>query len=95
MVITRILLVMSLMIPLHASVAQHHVAAGVLTCEQAGTRINLIIHSTGNIACEFKDTEGNIDRYKGETGVGLGVDLQWKKEESMVFTVLASVGGRP
>ena len=86
------LLAAILMIPLHASMAQDHFEAGLLTCQQVGTRINLIIHSTANIACEFKDSEGNVERYKGETGVGLGIDLQWKKEEHMAFTVLASVG---
>ena len=92
MTIHRIFLVLIFMVPLQVSMAQDHVEAGVLTCEQVGKRINLIIHSTADIACEFKDTEGNIERYKGETGVGLGIDLQWKKEEHMVFTVLASVG---
>ncbi len=78
--------------PLQSSLAQDHVEVGVLTCEQVGTRINLIIHSTANVKCEFTDTEGNVERYMGETGVGLGIDLQWKKEEHMAFTVLASVG---
>ena len=80
------------MVPLQSSMAQDHVEASVLTCEQVGTRINLIIHSTANIVCEFTDTEGNVEHYKGETGVGLGIDLQWKKEEHMAFTVLAGVG---
>ena len=81
-----------LVVPLHSSLAQDHTEAGVLTCEQVGARVNLIIHSTADIACEFTDTEGNVERYQGETGVGLGIDLQWKKEEHMAFTVLAAVG---
>ena len=81
-----------LMVPVYQSMAQDHVEAGVLACEQVGTRINLIIHSTANIKCEFTDPDGKVEHYMGETGVGLGIDLQWKHEEHMAFTVLAGVG---
>ena len=78
--------------PLQSVIAQDHTEVGVLTCEQVGTRVNLIIHSTANIICEFEDGEGNVERYMGETGVGLGIDLQWKKQEYLAFTVFAAVG---
>ena len=64
----------------------------MLTCEKVGGGLNLIIHSTANIECIFKGA-GNIEeKYKGETGIGLGIDLQWKKEEKLAFTVLGGSG---
>ena len=80
-----------LVVPLHSSVAQGRTEAGVLACQQVGARVNLIIHSTADIHCEFTDVDGNKEQYMGETGVGLGIDLQWKKEEHMVFTVLSAI----
>ena len=79
-----------LLIPMH-TLAQDRTEAGVLACEQVGARINLIIHSTADIRCEFTDSAGNVENYMGETGVGLGIDLQWKHEEQMAFTVLAAI----
>lgn len=90
--LTSLLTAVVLVVPVQASLAQDHAEAGVLTCEQVGSRVNLIIHSTADIVCEFTDTEGNVERYQGETGVGFGIDLQWKKAEHMAFTVLAAVG---
>ena len=89
---TSVLAAAFLFVPLQSSVAQDHAEVGVLICEQVGSRTNLIIRSTAEISCEFTDAEGNVERYMGETGVGLGIDLQWKSEEVMTFTVLAAVG---
>ena len=73
------------------TMAQDRAEAGVLACHQVGSRINLIIHSTAKISCVFTDINNNVEQYVGETGVGLGIDLQWKKEEHMAFTVLAAI----
>ena len=74
-----------------SSAARDHTEVGVLTCEQVGRRLNLIIRSTATISCRFEDTQGNVERYKGETGVGFGIDLQWKEKEKLAFTVFAAV----
>lgn len=65
---------------------------GVLTCTKVGSGLNLIIHSTAEIECVFKGAGGVEEAYKGETGVGLGIDLQWKKEEKLAFTVMGASG---
>ena len=64
---------------------------GVLTCNTVpDTRLNLLIHSTADITCEFKDSDGSVEHYKGETGIGLGIDLHLAHDETVIFTVLAS-----
>lgn len=74
-----------------AGAAQSGVEAGILTCERVpGSGINLIIHSTADVKCTFKNSEGKVERYKGETGVALGVDLEWKTEEKIAFTVISA-----
>ncbi|MEM7226033.1 MAG: DUF992 domain-containing protein [Pseudomonadota bacterium] len=63
---------------------------GVLTCVTVpDSRINLLVHSTADIDCEFKDSDGAVERYRGETGIGLGIDLHIAHEEKVVFTVVA------
>ena len=63
---------------------------GVLTCKTVpGSRINLLVHSTADIECAFRESDGSIEEYKGETGIGLGIDLQIAHDETLVFTVLA------
>jgi len=65
---------------------------GVLQCSVIpGSRINLLIHSTADIECTF-DNAGTIEHYVGETGIGLGLDLSFKTDEQMFFTVLAATG---
>jgi len=65
---------------------------GVLTCNQVpGSRLNLVVHSTADVKCEFKSTAGgSVEHYKGETGVGFGIDLNFKKDESLVFAVFSA-----
>lgn len=65
---------------------------GELVCKQVkGSRLNLIVHSTADVKCEFNSTAGgSVERYKGETGIGFGVDLNFKKDESMVFAVFSA-----
>jgi len=79
-----------------ASAAEEMSSAGTkvgeLVCKQVkGTRLNLIVHSTADVKCEFKSTAGgSVERYKGETGIGFGIDLNFKKNESMVFAVFSA-----
>jgi len=67
---------------------------GVLKCTQvAGTGINLLIHSTVQVRCVFTSITGERQAlYKGETGIGLGIDLNWNKTETIAFTVLGATG---
>jgi len=65
---------------------------GVLTCKTVPhSTVNLLIHSTTNVRCEFVATDGSgVEHYIGETGVGLGVDLSYKRESTIAFTVFAA-----
>lgn len=65
---------------------------GELVCKQVkGSRLNLILHSTADVKCEFKSTAGgSVEHYKGETGVGLGIDLNFKENEALVFAVFSA-----
>lgn len=64
---------------------------GVLTCVEMPTKgTNLIIHSVAYVNCTFASSSG-IEKYQGETGVSLGIDLQWDKDKIITYTVLSSV----
>lgn len=63
---------------------------GVLKCSVvAGSRVNLLVRSTADVECTF-DNQGTIERYQGETGIALGLDLSFKKNEKMAFAVIAA-----
>jgi len=44
---------------------------GVLKCKKSGPKTNLLIHSVAPFECVFKG-DGGSEKYKGESGVGLG-----------------------
>ena len=75
--------------PMTAALAEDSgVDVGLLTCKNVpGSGLNLVIHSTVDIACEFKATDGKVEHYQGETGIGLGIDLKWNRDEVIYFTV--------
>jgi outer membrane protein OmpA-like peptidoglycan-associated protein len=64
---------------------------GNMTCKRIpGTGLNLLIHSSYEVRCTFK---GGIDAeqwYLGKTGVALGLDLKWNKEETIYYGILSS-----
>ena len=63
---------------------------GVLTCKTVpDSRLNLVVHSRADIECEFKESDGTVEHYTGETGIGFGVDLHVAHEETVIFTVIA------
>ncbi len=66
------------------------VKIGILKCHQIkGSRVNLLIHSTTQITCLFTSFNGEKEAtYRGETGIGLGIDLNWDKSETINFAVL-------
>ncbi len=75
-------------LPVHDAMARGGIEIGVLTCNSVeGTRRNLLIHSTVQVKCEFKTPEGQ-ESYTGETGIGLGIDLNWNRSETTSFLVL-------
>lgn len=67
------------------------VRIGVLTCETIeGSRVNLLVRSTADVRCVFEDTQGNSERYKGESGIALGLDLSFKSIEKFAFSVISA-----
>lgn len=69
--------------------ADEGVNVGVLKCKTIpGTRVQLIIHSSVGLDCEFETPNGK-ERYKGESGIGLGLDISWDRVEYIAYTVLS------
>ena len=69
---------------------QHQV--GTLDCTVLPhSGINLLIHSTRDSRCTFNpDTGGPEEHYKGETGVGFGIDVGISSESTLSYSVLAT-----
>lgn len=77
-------------LPLTAAQAQGGVEVGVLTCSVVpGSRVNLLIRSTADVRCTYAKG-GESEEYVGETGIALGIDLSFKQDEKMAFTVIAA-----
>ena len=71
--------------------ADQWLEVGVLTCDTVkGSGYNLIIRSTVDVDCVFTGTEGFEEDYRGETGIGLGIDLNLDREATIAFTVLSA-----
>jgi len=64
---------------------------GTLSCKiLPDSGINLLIHSTKDIRCEFTPAAGGeSERYKGETGIEFGIDANLNKRTSIAYSVLA------
>jgi hypothetical protein len=66
------------------------VQLGVITCTVIpGSRVNLLIRSTADVECVFNN-QGTNEYYIGETGIAFGLDLSFKENEKMAFTVIAA-----
>jgi len=71
--------------------ASADVELGVLSCKSVTrSRLNLAIRSTVDIRCKMKYSGGEVERYKGETGIALGLDLSFKDNEQIAFTVISA-----
>ena len=83
------------LVPASAVRAEGSTEIGVLRCDAVpGSRVNLIVRSTVDVKCVFKG--GNVEeRYRGETGITLGLDLSFRKDERFAFTVLAATTDTP
>ena len=76
--------------PFGTAQAQGGLEVGVLTCSVVpGTRLNLLIRSTADVKCVYAKG-GESEEYVGETGIALGLDLSFKQDEKMAFTVIAA-----
>lgn len=68
------------------------VKVGVLTCRSVpDTSMSLLVHSVTDVECVIEHS-GIEDRYKGEAGVALGVDVHWNRDETLRYTVLSTHG---
>jgi len=71
--------------------AQGGVKLGVIECNVVpGSRVNLLIRSTADVECVFNN-QGTTEYYKGETGIALGLDLSFKSNQKLAFTVIGAV----
>ncbi len=62
----------------------------MLTCTVVpGSRVNLLIRSTADVTCTYEN-QGQTEKYKGETGIALGLDLSFKNDEKFAFAVIAA-----
>jgi len=79
-------------VPAYAGNSTAGTKIGVLTCNSVpGSGLNLLIHSTVDVKCKFESTDGSgTEHYIGETGVGLGIDINYKLERHLLFTVFAA-----
>ena len=76
--------------PLATSQAAAGIEVGVLTCSVVpGSRLNLLIRSTADVTCTYAKG-GTVEEYVGETGIALGLDLSFRQDEKMAFTVIAA-----
>ncbi|MGH8509974.1 MAG: DUF992 domain-containing protein [Gammaproteobacteria bacterium] len=67
---------------------------GVLTCKKIpGSEKNLLIHSSAGFDCAYKTAGGFEEKYKGEAGIALGLDLSWTKESTIAYTVMGVAKG--
>ncbi|MFT5131949.1 MAG: hypothetical protein ACI9SC_000411 [Gammaproteobacteria bacterium] len=63
---------------------------GVLKCSVVpGSRVNLLIRSTADVQCTFNN-QGVLERYNGEAGIALGLDLSFKSDEHISFAVISA-----
>ncbi len=63
---------------------------GVITCKVVpGSRVNLLVRSTADVDCTW-EYGGAVEKYRGETGIALGLDLSFKGDETIAFGVIAA-----
>ncbi len=71
--------------------ARADAALGNMVCTRiAGTGYNFLITSSAQVRCIFKGEVDAEQWYIGNTGVALGVDLKWNKEQKIYFAILSS-----
>lgn len=84
------------LMPLGAIAAEGETTAGTkvgtLNCKTVPhSGVNLLIHSTTDVKCTFNSSAGDVkERYKGETGVGFGIDIDINREENLGYAVFSA-----
>lgn len=80
--------------PWHALAGQIEVPKhiiGTLQCKVLPhSGLNLLIHSSRDIRCVFTSKDSTfVAYYKGEAGIKFGIDVNFGKRESILYSVLA------
>lgn len=77
----------------HVSWAEESsIKVGALYCKKVPGGYNILIRSVSPVNCRF--VYGNrVEYYKGETGIGLGIDLEWDASKLISFVVF-SIGSK-
>ncbi len=87
--VRNIVSTMLLLLVAQPVLAQGGLDIGILTCKSVpSTRLNYIFHSNTVVDCIFAHSSGK-ERYMGEMGMSIGIDLQQKSNAQTVFTVIA------
>lgn len=74
--------------PAQDAMAAGGIEVGILTCRTVpGSAANWLLHSSVAVNCIFSSPQGK-ERYRGRTGIGLGIDLSYTPDQRMAFTVL-------
>ena len=69
---------------------QSGIQVGIITCSVIpNSRVNLLIRSTADVECVYEN-QGQTEKYIGETGIALGLDLSFKQNEKFAFTIIAA-----
>ncbi len=76
------------MVPAQASAEAEGVRTGTLACKKVGEKVSFLIHSRVPLACTFSNGNG-VEEYRGESGIAMGLDLQWEPEKELVFVIVA------
>lgn len=81
-----------MLVPAHAGESTAGTKIGILDCKTVPhSGFSLLIHSTVDVKCDYRATDGSgTEHYIGETGVGLGIDLNYDREQRLAYTVLAA-----
>lgn len=94
--LARLSLLTVLLLPLGNTMASEpetpRTIVGTLACKIVPhSGVDLLIHSTREIRCEFTPKDnGPVEYYKGETGIGFGIDVNVDKHTSIRYSVLAN-----
>jgi len=75
-----------------AGASENHQSIGLLSCTIVPhSGLNLLIHSTKQVRCTFTpSTGGPVEYYRGETGVGFGLDVSLNHHAKINYAVLSN-----
>lgn len=64
---------------------------GTLMCRiMPHSGVELLIHSTSDVKCTFTPAAaGSEEHYKGETGIGFGIDIDFNRSQRLAYAVIA------